>query len=132
MESNEKVEPLLFVPFEPIEEAFCREEYPGGVYFQKIIRVSLEKDSVIEVKIMNDSSLGSNGTAISLNPKQLIVLRDLLAQVEIMENPQFHIDKKAKKSYSAIGPIDDGSMSLDGGKTTSNRADGKSPWEPYP
>ena len=27
--------------------------------------------------------------------------------------------------------IDDGSMSLDGGKTTSNRADGKAPWEPY-
>lgn len=78
--------PLVFKPFSELKETFCREEYAGGVYFQKLISITQESEDKIEVKIMNDSSLGANGTAIGLSPKQVIVLRDLLALIQITEN----------------------------------------------
>jgi len=40
--------------------------------------------------------------------------------------------RAAKKAFLSTGPIHDGSLSLDCGKTTHNRADGKAPSEPYP
>ena len=77
--------PLLFKPFKKIEETFCRENLPGA-YFQKLISIEQTEPAKIEVKVMNDTSYGRSGTSLSLDPKQVIVLRDLLAQIQVVEN----------------------------------------------
>ena len=77
--------PLLFKPFKKLEEKFCRENLPGA-YFQKLISIEQTEPAKIEIKVMNDTSYGCSGTSLSLNPKQVIVLRDLLAQIRVVEN----------------------------------------------
>jgi len=91
------MEPLLFKPFKKLKETFCREEVPftNGCFFQQAISVALDSFSgELEVKFLDESSFGSSGISIRLKPKQLIVLRDILAQIEIIENLSFNVTEQ--------------------------------------
>jgi hypothetical protein len=84
-------EPLLFKPFKELKETFSRDEYPGGCFFQKAISVSPVIASEIDIRFADETNRGSSGNVVRLTPKQVIVLKDLLSQIEVDQNPDFKV-----------------------------------------
>lgn len=97
------MEPLVFKPFKTIRETFCRNDFPAGQYVQKAIEINPIAPWLVTVSFADERGTGIGGTnqssnsiTVRLSPKEIIVLKDLLAKLEITENTQSVSEKQTR------------------------------------